>query len=589
MASYPRIPYGIADFRRIRLDGELYVDKTPFLRDLEEIRYAVLIRPRRMGKSCWLSLLEHYYDRGFAGEFDTVFGGTDIGRNPTDERGRYVILRFNFSAFKNALDTLEQEFEFHCLTVLRDMLEWNGDLFPEAERARILAAPSVNGKLGELFAYARRHGIHLYCLIDEYDNFANTILSVHGEEAYHSFTHGGGFFRNFFATLKAGTEEGSLRRLFITGVSPITLDDVTSGFNIGEHISLDPRFNEMLGFTEAEVREVLERYRDLGVFRQDVDEALGVMREWYDGYRFARRVEATVYNPDMVLYYLKKSVELGTMPDNLIDVNVRIDYTKLRHLLVVGRRLNGNFDLLRHLAGEERAEVELQPSFPLERLAERDNFLSLLYYFGLLSIRGAGGAMTVLDIPNRTVRLLLYGFLRDAYRDMGLFTLDAHWLLPLLRRMATEGAWEPVFDLIAGRIAEYTGIRDYIAGEKVLQGFLAAYLSLGEQLVLRSEAEYGKGYADLTLEPGRGAFPGDTLRIPHRAQVRETWGIGGCGAGGGVAARGDGAGPALSLGRAAGAAVSVGAVHRCGACVSRLGAGCARGGDVTGRGIVPLP
>ena len=387
------------------------------------------------------------------------------------------------------------------------MLEWNGDLFPEAERARILAAPSVNGKLGELFAYARRHGIHLYCLIDEYDNFANTILSVHGEEAYHSFTHGGGFFRNFFATLKAGTEEGGLRRLFITGVSPITLDDVTSGFNIGEHISLDPRFNELLGFTEAEVREVLERYRDLGVFRQDVDEALGIMREWYDGYRFARRVEATVYNPDMVLYYLKKSVELGTMPDNLIDVNVRIDYTKLRHLLVVGRRLNGNFDLLRHLAGEERAEVELQPSFPLERLAERDNFLSLLYYFGLLSIRGAGGAMTVLDIPNRTVRLLLYGFLRDAYRDMGLFTLDAHRLLPLLRRMATEGAWEPVFDLIAGRIAEYTGIRDYIAGEKVLQGFLAAYLSLGEQLVLRSEAEYGKGYADLTLEPDVVRFP----------------------------------------------------------------------------------
>ena len=507
MASYPRIPYGIADFRRIRLDGELYVDKTRFLHRLEEIRYAVLIRPRRMGKSCWISLLEHYYDRGFAGEFDTVFGGTDIGRNPTDERSRYVVLRFNFSAFKNALDTLEREFEFHCLTVLRDMLEWNGDLFPEAERARILAAPSVNGRLGELFAYARRHGIHLYCLIDEYDNFANTILSVHGEEAYHSFTHGSGFFRNFFATLKAGTEEGGLRRLFVTGVSPITLDDVTSGFNIGEHISLDPRFNELLGFTESEVREVLERYRDLGVLKQDVDEALGIMREWYDGYRFARRAETTVYNPDMVLYFLKKSVELGTMPDNLIDVNVRIDYTKLRHLLVVGRRLNGNFDLLRHLAGEEHAEVELQPSFPLERLTERDNFLSLLYYFGLLSIRGGEGAVTVLDIPNQTVRRLLYGFLRDAYRDMGLFALDAHRLLPLLRRMATEGAWEPVFDLVAGRIAEYTGIRDYIAGEKVLQGFLAAYLSLGEQLVLRSEAEYGKGYADLTLEPDVVRFP----------------------------------------------------------------------------------
>ena len=272
---------------------------------------------------------------------------------------------------------------------------------------------------------------------------------------------------------------------------------MTSGFNIGENVSLDPRFNELLGFTEAEVREVLERYRGLGVFRQDVDEALGIMREWYDGYRFSEDADTTLYNTGMVLYYLKQSVQLGTMPRHLIDQNVRIDYTKLRHLLVVGRQLNGNFDLLRHVAGEERAEVELQPSFPLERLAERDNFLSLLYYFGLLSIREVLGGATVLGIPNRTVRQLLYGFLRDAYRDMGLFSLDAHRLLPLLRRMATDGDWAPVFELIAERIETYTGIRDYIAGEKVLQGFLAAYLSMGEQLVLHSDR--GRGHREARM------------------------------------------------------------------------------------------
>ena len=507
MPDYPRIPYGIADFRRIRLDGELYVDKTRFVRALEEVRYAVLIRPRRIGKSCWISLLEHYYSRSFAGEFDQVFAGTDIGRNPTEERSRYVTLRFDFSEFKNALATLEQEFERYCHTMVRDAMEWNTDLFPEAERARILAPSSANGKLTELFTYARHHGIALYCLIDEYDNFANTILAMHGEEAYHAFTHGSGFYRSFFATLKAGTAKGGLSRLFITGVSPITLDDVTSGFNIGENISLDARFNEMLGLTEAEVRMVLERYRALGAFRQDVDEALGVMRHWYGGYRFARRAETTLYNTDMVLYYLKQSVQLGSMPDHLIDVNVRIDYTKLRHLLVVGRRLNGSFDLLRHLAGEESVEVELQASFPLERLAERDNFLSLLYYFGLLGIRGSREGATVLGIPNQTVRRLIYGFLRDAYQDLGLFTLDAHRLLPRLRRMATQGEWSPVFEHIAERIEAHTGIRDYIAGEKVLQGFLAAYLSLGEQLVLRSEVECAKGYADLVLEPDVVRFP----------------------------------------------------------------------------------
>ncbi len=507
MPDYPRIPYGIADFRRIRLDGELYVDKTRFVRVLEEVRYAVFIRPRRIGKSCWVSLLEHYYSRSFAGEFDQLFASTDIGRAPTEEHSRYVTLRFDFSEFKNALATLEKEFELYCHTMVRDAMEWNTDLFPEAERARILAPSSANGKLTELFTYARHHGIALYCLIDEYDNFANTILAMHGEEAYHAFTHGSGFYRSFFATLKAGTAKGGLSRLFITGVSPITLDDVTSGFNIGENISLDARFNEMLGLTEAEVRAVLERYRALGAFGQDVDEALKVMRHWYDGYRFSEDAETTLYNTDMVLYYLKQSVQLGSMPRRLIDVNVRIDYTKLRHLLVVGRRLNGSFDLLRHLAGEESTRATLQASFPLERLAERDNFLSLLYYFGLLGIREAVGSGTVLGIPNQTVRELLYGFLRDAYQDMRLFTLDAHRLLPRLDAMAMEGEWSAVFEHIAERIEAYTGIRDYIAGEKVLQGFLAAYLSLGEQLVLRSEVECAKGYADLVLEPDVVRFP----------------------------------------------------------------------------------
>ncbi len=507
MPDYPRIPYGIADFRRIRLDGELYVDKTRFVRALEDIRYAVLIRPRRIGKSCWISLLEHYYDRRFAGHFDALFAGTDIGRNSTEERSRYVTLRFDFSEFRNAPEVLEASFEEHCAREIRLTTERHPDLFSKEAARAILAPSSVNGKLGELFAHTAAHDIALYCLIDEYDHFANTDLAMHGEEAYHAFTHGSGFYRSFFATLKAGTAKGGLSRLFITGVSPITLDDVTSGFNIGENISLDARFNEMLGLTEAEVREVLERYRALGAFAQDVDEALDVMRHWYDGYRFCEDAETTLYNTDMVLYYLKQSVQLGSMPRRLIDVNVRIDYTKLRHLLVVGRRLNGSFDLLRHLAGEESAEVELQASFPLERLAERDNFLSLLYYFGLLGIRGSRDGATVLGIPNQTVRRLIYGFLRDAYQDLGLFTLDAHRLLPRLRRMATQGEWSPVFVHIAERIEAHTGIRDYIAGEKVLQGFLAAYLSLGEQLVLRSEVECAKGYADLVLEPDVVRFP----------------------------------------------------------------------------------
>ena len=507
--AYPPIPYGDADFKRIRLTGSLYVDKTRFLRELERVRFAVLIRPRRFGKSCWISLLEHYYDRTRADAFDAVFRGTDIAREPTDERGRYVVLRFNFSAFNDALTSLERNFEEYCRLKIRQALERNPDLFPEPAPRRILAPPAVAGILNELFAHAGDRGVALYVLIDEYDHFANTILAHHGEAAYHGVTHGGGFYRNFFATLKAGTEQsdGGVARLFVTGVSPITLDDVTSGFNIGRNVSLNPDFNELLGFTESEVRGLLETYRGLGVFDQDVDEALDTMRDWYDGYRFAADAERSVYNTDMVLYYLNESIPNRPMPAYLIDQNVRVDYGKLRHLLVVGRQLNGNFDLLREVAGEERAACSVQPGFPLERLTRRENFLSLLHYFGLLSMRGADDGRPVLAIPNQTVRRLLYGFLRDAYDDVGAFAVDLFAFDRLMSAMANEGAWRPVFEFLRDAVAAQTGIRDYIAGEKVLQGFLAAYLSVCPYFVFRSEAELGKGYADIALEPLLARYP----------------------------------------------------------------------------------
>ena len=513
---WPRIPYGEADFRRIRLNRWLYVDKTRFVRTLEDERYVFFIRPRRFGKTCWLSLLENYYDRRWAHEFDTVFAGTDLGREPTAERHRYVVLRFNFSAVNDALPRLERSFETYCHMELRGALERFPDLFPNAARKRILAPDGITDKLGELFHYAGEHDVPLYVLIDEYDNFANTILAHHGAEAYENLTHGGGFYRNFFAALKTGTERsgGGLERLFITGVSPVTMDDVTSGFNIGTNLSLEPAFNDMLGFTEAEVRSLVERYRDHGAFNQDVDAALGIMRAWYDGYRFAKAARTDVYNTDMVLYYLQKSLPNRPVPDYLIDTNVRIDYGKLRHLLVVNRRsaegsarLNGNFDLLRGIIGTESADAPIQPGFPLKRLIKRENFLSLLHFFGLLSIRETVDGVPRLAIPNQTVKRLMYEYLREAYEDAGAFDVNLYEFGQRMMRMANQGDWRPVFAFLAQAIAAQTAIRDYIAGEKVLQGFLAAYLSVTEYYVFRSEAELGKGHADISLEPLLAKYP----------------------------------------------------------------------------------
>ena len=515
-APYPRIPYGEMSFRRIRVNGWLYVDKTRYLRPLEDERYAFFIRPRRFGKSCWLSLLECYYGRHWAHEFEALFDGTDVGRSPTAERGRYVVVRFDFSTFNDKLETLEERFEGYCFIELRHALERHPDLFPEAALQRILAPPAIDGKLTALFKYAGEHGIPLYVLIDEYDNFANTVLVHRGREAYESFTHGGGFYRNFFATLKAGTgaEGGGLERLFITGVSPITMDDVTSGFNIGRNVTLNPKFNGMLGFTEPEVRSLLELYRDRSAFNQDVDAALDVMREWYNGYRFSEDATGDLYNTDMVLHYLVESVPNEPMPRRLIDPNIRIDYTKLRHLLLVNQRvsagarqLNGNFDLLRHLIGEGETEADLNLSFPLDRLDDPENFLSLLYYFGLLGIRGVSGGAVRLGIPNQTVRRLMYGYLRDAYRDVGVFSVSHHHFSRLVRRMAYQGEWRPAVEYIATALAEQTGIRDYLDGEKVVQAFLAAHFSVVGQFVIHTERELNKGYADLYLEPFVAQYP----------------------------------------------------------------------------------
>ena len=525
LAPFPAIPYGRAYFKGIRLEGCLYVDKTRFLHALEEERFVFFIRPRRFGKTCWLSMLESYYDRNQADDFERVFGDLDICRQPTANRGRYVVVRFNFSTFGSMPANLEREFDEYCRRHVRDAVEDNPDLFPDAAFDRIQAPTTINGQLDELFLHARREGIPLYVLIDEYDNFANTILAGAGADAYHAFTHGGGFYRSFFATLKAGTENGSVERLFVTGVSPVTLDDVTSGFNIGANLSLRAEFNEMLGFTEDEVRRMLETYRDLGVFDQDVETALGTMREWYNGYRFSEEAEGIVYNTDMVLHYLKHSVPNKAGPRQLIDTNVRIDYGKLRHLLLTGRQLNGNFDLLRGVIAEGRADSEIVETFPQAQLTRPENFLSLMHYFGLLSIREVAAGVPRLGIPNQTVRRLMYGYLREAYEEVGVFALNLVELNRLTRRMALEGDWRPAVERLCNAVSEHTGIRDFIQGEKVLQGFLAAYLGASEYFVFHTEQELAKGYADIVLEPLVARYPGMrygfVIELKYLSRARE--------------------------------------------------------------------
>lgn len=505
-----RIPYGIADYRRMREDNMYYVDKTRFIPLVEAAPYYLFcIRPRRFGKTLWLTLLDYYYDVNEKENFDTFFGDTYIGQHPTPTRNSYLTLTLNFANIEPEIATIRQSFEAYGAVMIENFMQRYAQFFSDEERQTIAGTETTAQKLQRMFAYVALKRLKLYLFIDEYDNFANTILVNHGEQAYRALTHGAGFFRYFFNLLKGATtgRAGGLTRLFITGVSPIVMDDVTSGFNIGTNVSQDARFNEMFGFSEEEVRSLLSYYQAAGVYVLNVEDSITVMRDWYDHYRFGKTATLPNYNSDMVLYFLENAINERTWPENLVDPNIRIDYGKLRHLMHVDKRLNGNFSQLQSILETGEVESNVVLSFPVERMVQRENFLSLLVYFGLLTFAGETRGLAQLRIPNLTVRDLLYGFIRDGFRDVDVFRLDPWRLSNLLSEMAYRGDWRPFFDHVAGAVKEQTSIRDYLNGEKVIQGFLLAYLNVTHFFLTWPEHEMGGGFVDLYLEPFLARYP----------------------------------------------------------------------------------
>jgi len=506
-----RIPYGIADYGRMRRENAYYVDKTHFIPAIEAAPfYLFCIRPRRFGKSLWLSVLQHYYDVNQADNFDFLFGDTYIGQNPTPDRNSYLILFLNFAMINPAVDKIEESFEVNGNNEVDGFLRRYSQFFSESDIDHVKNGINVEDKLQRIFYHATEKQLKIYLIIDEYDNFTNTILTTHGKQAYHDLTHGSGFFRYFFNLLKGATggQLSGLSRLFITGVSPITMDDVTSGFNIGSNISLDSRFNEMIGFTEDEVSSLLRYYHEADWLRLPITSTLTLMQEWYNDYRFGQEAETSMFNSDMVLYFLNAAQKRDSVPLELIDQNIRIDYNKLSHLLAVDKRLNGNFSQLQQIIEDSETAATINPSFPLDLLTDRDNFISLLYYFGLLSMDGVVDGRPRLKIPNRTVKDLMYGYLRSGFADTDVFKLDVWKLSKLLTDMAYRGDWRPFFDYLSAEIQEQASVRDHLNDEKVIQGFLIAYLNVTHNFLTWSEREMGGGFVDLYLEPFLARFDG---------------------------------------------------------------------------------
>jgi len=509
-----KLPYGVSDFEMLREENYYYVDKTRFIREIENAsRYLFFIRPRRFGKSLWLSLMKQYYDIANKTRFDELFKVTSIYDNPTEEIHKYMILSFNFSGVNSDIKEVENSFnntiKLSCLEFIKN---YNDILNDRDEKIyeTIKYMDSASEILKYLISFAKNKG-KIYLLIDEYDNFTNTIISSAGQEKYRAITHGEGFYRHFFNVVKLGTTDGPISKLFITGVSPVTMDDVTSGFNIGYNITNLPAFNEMVGFTEEEVLEMLSYYREKSLIKEVPGKLIEIMKVWYNNYLFSRHKNIKMFNSNMVLYFINQYMDLETMPDEMIDQNMKTDYKKLKYLVLTdfqGRlRVNGNFEKLKIILQEGEIRSNLTASFPAERIIDPENFISLFYYLGLLTIKGTEFGMMVFSIPNETIKQLYYEYIREGYRDTDIFSIDLFKLSGLFTNMAYKGEWEDLILYLSEEMSKQTALRDYIEGEKSVQTFLRVYLNVSNYYITKSESEANRGFCDILLFPRLHSFP----------------------------------------------------------------------------------
>ena len=493
------VPYGVADFATVIEQNLYYVDKTMFIPELEkQPRNLFFIRPRRFGKSIFLSMLYSYYDCTQSNKFQSLFGNLWIGQHPTPLQGKYQVLFLDFSQITGNIDKLETKFNSY-LSINLDAFVRQYSEYYQAEMEEILAQEDFEEKMELIFKAAKAHQYHLYLIIDEYDNFTNVILNERGEKVYHAITHADGFYRDVFKKFK-----GNFERIFMMGVSPVTLDDVTSGFNIGWNISIKPEFDEMLGFSTTDVVKMFTYYKEHGSIPadSDIDAIVNDMKPWYDNYCFAKQAlkkKTRMFNCDMVLYYLRNYMDAGCPPEEMIDPNTRTDYGKMKKLLQFDKLDGERKGIIRKIAEEEQIVTQLYESFSAYQIPKAEIFPSLLFYYGMLTIKGTRGSKLILGIPNNNVRKQYYGYLEEEYQAKAY--VDVNQLTDYYYDMAYDGKWEEGLRFMADAYAKVSSVRDGIEAERNLQGFFMAYLNLNDYYITAPELELNHGYCDFFLLP----------------------------------------------------------------------------------------
>lgn len=501
-----RVPYGIQDFVQVIEQNCYYVDKTAYIPKLEDCPNNLFcIRPRRFGKSVFLSMLHAYYDCRTKDKFQEWFGDLWIGKHPTPLQGRYQVMHLDFSQVGGSIENLEEKFNFYLGVQLNGFIRDYLDFYSEKVQKQVEDAKDAGVKLAIIQSEARSKGYPLYLIIDEYDNFTNTVLNEQGEDVYWAITHAEGFYRDIFKKFK-----GSFERIFMMGISPVTLDDVTSGYNIGWHISTKEEFNQMLGFSTEDVREMFTYYKNVGRIPadSDVEAIIQEMKPWYDNYCFSKQAldtQSKVFNCDMVLYFLRNYMSSGESPEEMVDPNTKTDYNKMKKLLQLDKLDGNRKGVIRTIIENGEIIGKIAETFPARMLTKPRMFVSLLFYYGMLTIKGTKGDRLILGIPNNNVRKQYYEYLMELYEEKS--SVDTEQLEAYYYDMAYDGKWHDGLQFLADAYTKISSVRDGIEAERNLQGFFMAYLSLNGYYYTAPELELNHGYCDFFLLPDLTHYP----------------------------------------------------------------------------------
>jgi hypothetical protein len=490
--TFKKLPYGQSNFADMIESGYAYVDKTRFVKMLENEnnRYQFFIRPRRFGKSLFLSMLENYYDLSRKDKFNSNFGNLYIGKNPTPEQGAYAVIQFDFSG----LDTdnhedFKRSFSNRVQETVRLFLSRYKNVLPDA--ANLLNTlnekhPGV-GTIDLAYTAASGAGIPIYVIIDEYDHFANNLIAM--GKTYIKEVKAGGIVRTFYESLKAGTVS-VVKRIFITGITPMMINDLTSGFNMATAYSLCEKYNEMFGFTSEEVKWVIQETGvDKNLIKVDIE-------SYYNGYTFNENVNNKVYNPQMIFYLFNQILGTGKQPKNVVDTNLQTDYERLRRLA----ENDNNQGKLLHIVRDGGTFGKIVEKFSIENLNSDEYFISLLFFLGMLTNGGTQKGKTWLKIPNYSIKTLYWKYIVSYVQNIGDKNVSDLELLDTISIMAYDGEIKPYLDFFVENFLKRLSNRDLINfDEKYIKVMLLSTMFLSDFYLPLSEDEVTEGYTDIYM------------------------------------------------------------------------------------------